>query len=112
MRLIDLSSPVSAGSWEPDPVTHEVLDPRAGALHMAAEMREHFGVGFELQTERMRLGPVPGAFGHGGAGGSCHGAWPEQGIGFSYAMSRLRDDHDVDPRSKALLGALHRAVTE
>jgi CubicO group peptidase (beta-lactamase class C family) len=73
---------------------------------------QHFGVGFELQTERMHLGPVPGAFGHGAAGGSCHGAWPEYGIGFSYAMSRLRDDHDVDPRSKALLDALHRAVTE
>lgn len=47
MRLIDLSSPVSAGSWEPDPVTHEVLDPRAGALHMAAEMREHMSVEFD-----------------------------------------------------------------
>jgi CubicO group peptidase (beta-lactamase class C family) len=73
---------------------------------------QHFGVGFELQTERMHLGPVPGAFGHGGAGGSCHGAWPKYGIGFSYAMSHLRDDHDVDPRSQALLDALHRAVTE
>jgi CubicO group peptidase (beta-lactamase class C family) len=72
---------------------------------------QHFGVGFELQTERMRLGPVPGAFGHGGAGGSCHGAWPEYGIGFSYAMSRLRDDHDVDPRSQSLLDAVHRAIT-
>jgi CubicO group peptidase (beta-lactamase class C family) len=73
---------------------------------------QHFGVGFELQTKRMHLGPVAGAFGHAGAGGSCHGAWPEQGIGFSYAMNRLRDDHDVDPRSQALLDALHRAVTE
>ena len=72
---------------------------------------QHFGVGFELQTERMHLGPVRDAFGHGGAGGSCHGAWPEYGIGFSYAMSRLRDDHDVDPRSQSLLDAVHRAIT-
>ena len=72
---------------------------------------QHFGVGFELQTERMHLGPVPGAFGHGGAGGSCHGAWPEHGIGFSYAMSQLRDDHDVDPRPQSLLDAVHRAIT-
>jgi CubicO group peptidase (beta-lactamase class C family) len=72
---------------------------------------QHFGVGFELQTERMHLGPVPGAFGHGGAGGSCHGAWSEHGIGFSYAMSQLRDDHDVDPRSQSLLDAVHSAIT-
>lgn len=72
---------------------------------------QHFGVGFELQTERMHLGPVPGAFGHGGAGGSCHGSWPEYGIGFSYAMNQLRDDHDVDPRSQLLLDAVHRSIT-
>jgi CubicO group peptidase (beta-lactamase class C family) len=71
----------------------------------------HFGVGFALQTDRLRLGPPPDAFGHGGAGGSCHGAWPGHGIGFSYAMNRMRDDQDVDPRSQALLDALHRAVT-
>jgi CubicO group peptidase (beta-lactamase class C family) len=72
---------------------------------------QHFGVGFELQTERMHLGPVPGAFGHGGAGGSCHGGWPEFGIGFSYVMNQLRDDHDVDPRSQFLLDAVHRSIT-
>jgi CubicO group peptidase (beta-lactamase class C family) len=71
----------------------------------------HYGVGFELQTKRMHLGPVSEAFGHGGAGGSCHGAWPEQGIGFSYAMNQLRDDNDVDPRSQSLLDATHRAIT-
>jgi len=70
-----------------------------------------FGVGFELQTARMHLGPVPEAFGHGGAGGSCHGAWPEHGIGFSYAMNQMRDDHEVDPRSQSLLDALFGAIT-
>jgi CubicO group peptidase (beta-lactamase class C family) len=80
-------------------------------LDEAHGVNQHFGVGFELQTERMHLGPAPGAFGHGGAGGSCHGAWPEYGIGFSYAMSQLRDDHDVDPRSQSLLDAVHRAIT-
>ncbi|OLR89587.1 cyclase family protein [Actinokineospora bangkokensis] len=47
MRIIDLSSPVDAAAYEPDPVVHEVLTPREGALHMAAEMREHFGVAFD-----------------------------------------------------------------
>jgi CubicO group peptidase (beta-lactamase class C family) len=77
----------------------------------AHDIARRFGVGFALQADRMRLGPAPDAFGHGGAGGSCHGAWPEHGIGFSYAMNRMRDDQDVDPRSRALLDALHRAVT-
>jgi CubicO group peptidase (beta-lactamase class C family) len=77
----------------------------------AHDAERHFGVGFELQTRLMHLGPAPGAFGHGGAGGSCHGAWPEHGIGFSYSMNRLRDDNEVDPRSQALLDALHTAVT-
>lgn len=71
---------------------------------------KHFGPGFQLQTERMTLGPVADAFGHGGAGGSEHGRWPESGIGFSYCMSLMRDD-DIDPRPAALLAALHRAVT-
>lgn len=44
MRIIDLSSAIDASSHEPDPVTHEVLSPREGALHMCEEMRKHFGV--------------------------------------------------------------------
>ncbi|MGH3938170.1 MAG: cyclase family protein [Pseudonocardiaceae bacterium] len=47
MRIIDLSSPVDAGVYEADPVVHEVLTPREGALHMSAEMREHFGIEFD-----------------------------------------------------------------
>ncbi|MFV2104605.1 cyclase family protein [Micromonospora sp. LOL_024] len=64
MRFIDLSSPVDASSFEPDPVGHEVLTPREGAAHMSAEMREHFGVEFDpnelpdgefLSLDRMTL---------------------------------------------------------
>ena len=68
-----------------------------------------FGVGFQLQTETMRFGPVPDAFGHDGAGGSVHGAWPKQGLGFSYAMNLLRDDAQ-DRRSLALLEALYSSL--
>jgi CubicO group peptidase (beta-lactamase class C family) len=50
-----------------------------------------FGVGFQLQTETMSYGPPPDAFGHGGAGGSVHGAWPSLGVGYSYAMNLMRD---------------------
>ncbi|MEU9168844.1 cyclase family protein [Streptomyces sp. NPDC048420] len=44
MRIIDLSSPVDAAGWEPDPVVHRVMSPAEGARHCAAEMREHFSM--------------------------------------------------------------------
>ncbi|RAY12721.1 cyclase family protein [Actinomadura craniellae] len=47
MRFIDLSSPVDAAFDEPDPVRHEILTPREGAVHMSEEMREHFGIDFD-----------------------------------------------------------------
>jgi CubicO group peptidase (beta-lactamase class C family) len=70
--------------------------------------QRRFGVGFALQTEA-DPGP-PDAFGHGGAGGSAHGAWPSRRIGFSYAMNLMRDDEPTDPRAQALLAALDRAT--
>jgi cyclase len=47
MTIIDLSTPVDARLWEPDPVTHERLSPAEGARHMAAGMRERFGLEFD-----------------------------------------------------------------
>jgi cyclase len=44
MRIIDLSSPVDAAGWEPDPVSHRVMTPAEGAAHCASEMMEHFGL--------------------------------------------------------------------
>jgi len=72
----------------------------------------HFAAGFELQTELRHLGPPRDAFGHGGAGGSIHGCWPGQRIGFSYATNLLRDDEGDDSRARALLGALHHAAAK
>lgn len=69
-----------------------------------------FGIGFQLQTEEQSLGPPEDAFGHGGAGGSMHGAWPGLRVGFSYAMNMMRDDEDEEGRAKTLLRALHEAV--
>jgi CubicO group peptidase (beta-lactamase class C family) len=69
-----------------------------------------FGLGFALQTQLRLFGWPDDAFGHGGAGGSMHGAWPKEGVGFSYCMNEMRDDHEVDPRAQALLGALYRAL--
>jgi CubicO group peptidase (beta-lactamase class C family) len=75
------------------------------------QKRMTYGVGFELQTDLKPFGPPPGAFGHTGAGGSCHGCWPEERVGFSYAMNLMRNDHGRgDPRPRALLDALYRCV--
>ncbi|WP_158815031.1 serine hydrolase [Methylocapsa sp. S129] len=68
------------------------------------------GIGFQLQTELRLLGPPEDAFGHNGAGGSSHGAWPEHRIGFSYAMNLMRDPSSDDQRALRVLTALHKAV--
>ncbi|MFH8571858.1 cyclase family protein [Streptomyces sp. NPDC017993] len=47
MRIIDLSSPIDAAGWEPDPIRHEIMTPAEGARHMSEEMREHFGLEFD-----------------------------------------------------------------
>ncbi len=68
-----------------------------------------FGVGFELQTELGRFGPLDDAFGHTGSGGSSHGAWPTAGIGFSFAMNELQPEAR-DQRAPRLLAALADAL--
>jgi CubicO group peptidase (beta-lactamase class C family) len=68
-----------------------------------------FGVGWALQTPDCPFGPVEEAFGHGGAGGSIHGAWPEEGVGFSYLPNLMREDAD-DRRGALLLEALHQVT--
>lgn len=68
-----------------------------------------YGVGFELQTELEAFGPPRDAFGHSGSGGSRHGAWPDERVGFSYAMNELVPE-ERDDRSRRLLAALHDAL--
>ena len=68
-----------------------------------------FGVMWALQTRQGRFGPAPDAFGHSGAGGSIHGAWPTKGVGFSYTMNEMRSD-PTDARSRYVLQALFEAV--
>jgi CubicO group peptidase (beta-lactamase class C family) len=68
-----------------------------------------FGIGFRLPTAAREYGPVAGGFGHTGAGGSVHGAWPDRRVGFSYAMNRMLP-RDGDGRAAALLDALAAAT--
>jgi CubicO group peptidase (beta-lactamase class C family) len=68
-----------------------------------------FGTVWALQTPQGRFGPPPDAFGHSGAGGSIHGAWPTQRTGFSYTMNEMRADPE-DKRSRYILQKLFEAV--
>ncbi|WP_405064327.1 beta-lactamase family protein [Kribbella sp. NBC_01505] len=68
-----------------------------------------YGAGFELRVAGAHLGPPADTFGHGGAGGSRHGAWPTHGIAFSYLMNEVRAQ--PDERALSLLAALESATT-
>jgi CubicO group peptidase (beta-lactamase class C family) len=65
-----------------------------------------YGAGFELQTGDGRMGDDADAFGHAGAGGSRHGAWPGRETSYSYLMNEVRVG--PDERSLTLLAALSR----
>ncbi|WP_328520204.1 serine hydrolase domain-containing protein [Kribbella sp. NBC_00359] len=65
-----------------------------------------YGAGFELQTPDARLGAPADTFGHAGAGGSRHGAWPSRETAYSYLMNEVRVG--PDDRSLTLLSALSR----
>lgn len=95
-----------------------VLSPEAvafGQTELAAgvdpchgkEMR--MGVGWALQTGAREFGPAEVAFGHDGAGGSQHGAWPRERVGFSFVTNLLRSD-EADTRAASLLAALHACL--
>ncbi|MGW0833254.1 serine hydrolase domain-containing protein [Streptomyces prunicolor] len=68
-----------------------------------------YGAGFELRTELGLFGPPPDTFGHAGAGGSRHGAWPGERVGFSYTMNLTRAEFP-DRRPLDLLASLHEAA--
>lgn len=68
-----------------------------------------YGAGFELKTAAAHLGAPADTFGHAGAGGSRHGAWPSRGISFSYLMSEVRVAAP-DERPLDLLAALDKAT--
>ncbi|HEY3682873.1 MAG TPA: serine hydrolase domain-containing protein [Streptosporangiaceae bacterium] len=69
----------------------------------------HFGLGYELADPIATYGPAPVAFGHSGAGGGRHGAWPESGVGFSFCLNEMQSE-DEDTRATTLLTALHSCL--
>ncbi|MGH9098396.1 MAG: esterase, partial [Acidimicrobiales bacterium] len=51
-----------------------------------------------------------GSFGHYGAGGSVGFAHPASGIAFGYVMNQMRLGLNGDPRTDALIEAVHAAA--
>ena len=70
-----------------------------------------FGVGFELNPNPSRLGMDQLAFGHTGAGGSTHGAWPSLQGSFSYAMREFQSEN-ADSRGIELLDVLDECISK
>lgn len=67
----------------------------------------HFGLGYELPDPIGTYGPAVNAFGHSGAGGGRHGAWPDAHLGFSFTTNEMCSE-DTDTRATRLLDALDR----
>lgn len=81
------------------------IQTRSEGLDILNDRPLRFGLGFELADQIGTYGPVDRAFGHSGAGGSLHGAWPDHGLGFSFLTNEMLTEN-VDRRAKDLLEAL------
>jgi CubicO group peptidase (beta-lactamase class C family) len=72
------------------------------------EFEVTFGPGFQVGAGLSPLtAPDVLSVGHGGLGGSVHGAWPRLGVSFSFVMNRLLM---LDQRALSLLEATHAAI--
>ena len=97
------------GLLRPETVERGREPAREGADPLSGRPLRYGPSGFELAGTPSMLGPAADAFGHTGAGGGSHGAWPSLGTGFSFLTADLRSQ-DSDDRAAAVLGALHTAV--
>lgn len=68
-----------------------------------------FGLGDELADPLGSYGPVTPAFGHSGAGGGLHGAWPGKNVGFSFPTNEMFPE-DRDRRASVPSRSLARAL--
>ncbi|MGW4486347.1 serine hydrolase domain-containing protein [Amycolatopsis sp. NPDC004368] len=106
-RLYDL---LLAGSLVPSPVLKLATRTWSEGVDVITGRPLRFGLGFELADPIDTFGHGdPAAFGHSGAGGGRHGAWPSHGVSFSFSTNELQTEV-VDTRASTLLAGLHRAL--
>lgn len=72
-------------------------------------LEQKIGLGFWRASPAATWGG-PGAFGHGGAGGSYGFADPDHGLAVGYVMNKMADGVVVDPRSAGIVSAVYAAV--
>jgi len=74
-------------------------------------MPTRIGLGFFLSSEAEPLGPNPGAFFHGGAGGSLGVADPEHRLSLGYVMNSMHQGQWLaDPRPRRLLAEAYACL--
>jgi CubicO group peptidase (beta-lactamase class C family) len=93
------------------PVLEAARTTMAAGISALSGAETRFGVGFQLQVGD-RFGPATQAYGHVGAGGSVHGAWPDDHVAFSYVTNLLRDDEHSHDRAHIVLDALYGAIRQ
>lgn len=96
---------LAGGSLVPSSALRRATCTWAEGIDAINDRPVHFGLGFELPDPIGTYGPATVAFGHSGAGGGRHGAWPEAEVGFSFLPAELRSE-DTDDRASRLLEAL------
>lgn len=78
-------------------------------IDLVRGVRRPWAAGFLLNEERV-WGPNPEAFGHGGWGGAFGLADPTTGVAIGYAMNRMSDQMDLNPRRRGLIEAVFAAL--
>ena len=69
-----------------------------------------WALGFMRASPVLSLGPSPGAFGHGGWGGSLGIADPDARVGWAYVMNKMSPGTTGDSRAAGMLAALYAAL--
>ena len=67
-------------------------------------------LGFMLNHDHFYLGPNPGAFGHGGAGGSLSFADPDARVGFAFVMNKMHDGLVTGENASKLTDVLYSCL--
>jgi CubicO group peptidase (beta-lactamase class C family) len=111
-----LIGPVDGGPSEALLTTEQMEDARTPRTEgddqvfasVGMPLQQKIGLGFWRASPYTLFGG-PGAFGHGGAGGSYGFADPENGLAVGYVMNKMGTDL-IDPRPRPLLEAVYAAV--
>jgi CubicO group peptidase (beta-lactamase class C family) len=107
--MASLYSRLAAGTLVSSAALADATTTYSAGIDAVNDRPLRFGLGFELADPIGTYGPSATAFGHSGAGGGLHGAWPTLNIGFSLLINEMLAENE-DTRAKDLLAVLHELV--